>query len=101
MLEIFAPSTGRAAGRWLAFSRNMPNSSGRSLIGVTTTFGPGDGPLLDLDLLAAGAAGAAAGAAGGLVTPSAFSFSVTESLIASTRLLNCSCVIPGGVAVGV
>jgi len=65
------------------------------------TLGPGGGPLLDLGLLVAGGGAAAGGAAGGLVTPSAFSFSVTESLIASTRLLNCSCVIPGGGAVGV
>ena len=72
------------------------------MIDVTTTFGPGGGPLLDLDLLAAAGAGAAAGAAAGaVVTPSAFSFSVTESLIASTRLLNCSWVIPGGGAAGV
>ena len=45
-----------------------------------------------------GAGAAAGGAAAG--TPSAFSFSVTELLMASTRELNCSCVMPGGTATG-
>ena len=92
------PSTGMARTTLPARSKKTAKGLGPSGIGVRTTVGAG-GLALDLEF-AAELAGAAAGAAGAEVAPSAFSFSVTELLMASTSALNCSCVMPGGSGAG-
>ena len=80
------PSTGMARTTLPARSKKTAKGLGPSGIGVRTTVGAG-GLALDLEF-AAELAGAAAGAAGAEVAPSAFSFSVTELLMASTSALN-------------